>query len=177
MGTSIEQYRSAIGCFTPGGRHVWKRGAREESTRKLYGEVVVEMMGERSRATILLLLLMGIVATIGITNVYMASTSTGGSVLVTRSFKIQNPHFSLVARMLLLLAGVESHPGPRTMEEVLKDRREERAEQKRYQEYQENRRNRIIFQEVDGETCIMGGKEIISKIRTSTDIKVSDLTC
>ena len=112
MGTSIEQYRSAIGCFTPGGRHVWKRGAREESTRKLYREVVVEMMGERSRATILLLLLMGIVATIGITNVYMASTSTGGSVLVTRSFKIQNPHFSLVARMLLLLAGVESHPGP-----------------------------------------------------------------
>ena len=112
MGTSIEQYRSAIGCFTPGGQHVWKRGAREESTRKLYREVVVEMMGERSRATILLLLLMGIVATIGITNVYMASTSTGGSVLVTRSFKIQNPHFSLVARMLLLLAGVESHPGP-----------------------------------------------------------------
>ena len=175
MGTSIEQYRSAIGCFIPGGRHGWKRGAREESRRKLYGEVVVEMMGERSRATILLLLLMGIVATIGITSIYTASTSTGGSLLVTRSFKIQNPHFSLVVRMLLLLAGVESHPGPRTMEELLKDRREERAEKKRYQEYQENKRNRIVFQEVDGETCIMGGKDIISKIRISPDIKVSDL--
>ena len=73
------------------------------------------------------------------------------------------------------MAGVEKHPGPRTLQQILLDKKNEKEEKKFVEMLTTNGRNRIVFQEADGEIFLMGETSTVKKVLLCPQMTIEEL--